>query len=88
VPDDQGQQHQHRDGGQARPEPLAADGLAQRVGRAHPDDHDHEQEEHQHRAGVDDDLHGGQERRTGRQVQDGEREHHDREQHRTVHRPR
>jgi hypothetical protein len=88
VADDQGQQHQEPDGGQAGGEPLASDGFAQRVGRANPDDHQHEQEQHQHRAGVDDDLHGRQEWRARRRVQHRQREHHHGEQHRAVHRPR
>ena len=49
---------------QSRRAPLAPDRLHQGVGRVHADQHQHEQEQHHDRAGVDDDLHGEQERRS------------------------
>ena len=67
--------------------PLAPDRLHERVSRVHPHDHEHEQEQHQHRAGVDDHLDEGQERRAQHGVHDRERQHHDGEQQRAVHRP-
>ena len=58
--------------------PLALDRLHDRVGRAStPTEHEHEQEQHQHRAGVDDDLHEGEERRAlHARTWTARREHH------------
>ncbi len=58
-----------------RPEALAPDRLDERVGRVDADQHQHEQEQHHHGAGVDDDLHGGEERRVLDGVEDRQREH-------------
>ena len=64
---------------------LAADRLDDRVGRVHADQHQHEEEQHQDRAGVDDDLHGEEERRVERGVEHREADHHDGQQQRGVH---
>ena len=45
-----------------RRQPLAAQHLDQGVAGVHADEHQHEQEQRHDRAGVDDDLHRGEER--------------------------
>ena len=79
------EQHGERRYRRGRPQPLAPDGLHQRIGRVDADQHEHEEEQHHDRAGVDDDLHEGEERRALHGVHDRQREHHDREQQRAVH---
>jgi hypothetical protein len=65
---------------------LTPDRLDHGVGGVDADDHHHEEEQHQDRAGVDDDLHGEEERRLEHGVQHREADHHDREQQGGVHR--
>jgi hypothetical protein len=67
-------------------DPLTAQGLDQRVGRVHADEHQDEQEQHHHGAGVDDDLDDAEERSVLGQVEHGQREHGQGEQERRVHR--
>ena len=83
-----GEDHQRTeaDAGQRGERTLTLDRLHQRVGGVHADQHQHEQEQHQDRAGVDDDLHGEQERRVKRRVLHGQGDHHRGQAERGVHR--